>query len=964
MGIFSNYVSQLVAKKLSSKKPKTEEKIESAPQKVMTFQVGEGLDIEQKQKAQSVIQSQIQQQKKTEAPPIEKSKSIFSSLVEKLPEAEVPIKKAITQAFLPAGTKKLADVIPFKEPTYKGGIFGAYVKAAEKVKGFVESGQEEAAKKMIAKGQASTMEQAKQQLILQDAAIGAIGSVEKIGGKVAKEVGKKIVKNIKSEGGKIRGFVQSAKEKIPEATKIAGQYIPRSTDKLSIKAKNLIRDDFAVAEKIALTESNENAVAVASELLKKYADDATKEVDPVKTAALYDKAAEIANTLAPKLTEQGRAIQAASILGRLTPEGQVRFAAREIQRYNELNPFKKISELTGEQIKFVTVEMKIINEMADGTEKAIKFKKLQEYVSGLVPTPTIKKIIAVWKAGLLTGIKTTGLNIFSNTSHAVTEIAKDAPAALVDSVAALFTGQRTKTFTIKGTGKGLKEGFEKGWRFLKTGYDERNIAEKLDYKKVNFGKNKLAKVARFYTEGVFRVMGATDQPFYYGALSRSLMDQAIAQAKNAGKKGKSLVKFVENLVQNPTEEMLRYGVADAATAVFQNKTKLGEVASGIQKLGGGAGEIVLPFGRTPSAVAMQIINYSPIGLTKPIIRLFNKAKNGVFDQRIFSQEVGRVLIGVPLLALGFLLGKKGLVSLDYPLGNEREQELQKAEGVKNNAIKIGGKWRSPMVLGPAGNLLLVGAHFQKTLETSGSPTEALSKAILGGAKSFTENTFLTGLKDAINAVTDPERYAKTYLPNLLASIVPTIISDIKKSTDPKERRAETTIQRLQARIPRARRQLEPQVDILGKERKAVGNPLEIMLDPTRPSPDISTPVTQELRRLMDAGFKVSPTTLGDRKGYEVLSQKENTNLWKLAGGIISDKLASLFSREEYQKLSDYEKGKAVEKIVNQAKINARAGIAIELTEGLIDEALKKKLSELKVGGLLTKDVFKKYIELR
>ena len=87
-------------------------------------------------------------------------------------------------------------------------------------------------------------------------------------------------------------------------------------------------------------------------------------------------------------------------------------------------------------------------------------------------------------------------------------------------------------------------------------------------------------------------------------------------------------------------------------------------------------------------------------------------------------------------------------------------------------------------------------------------------------------------------------------------------------------------------------------------------------------------------------------------------------VWKLAGGIISDKLASLFSREEYQKLSDDEKGKAVEKIVNQAKINARAGIAIELTEGLIDEALKKKLSELKVGGLLTKDVFKKYIELR
>lgn len=793
--------------------------------------------------------------------------------------------------------------------------------------------------------------------------------IQELAPTIARTTDEKVIKNLLDTAvrtgkkvEKTRGFIESAKSVIPKADKIAGQYIPRSTDDLAIKAKNLIADDFLAAEKMAMTGSDDNAVAVASELLKKYADDAAKATDPATANALYDKAAEVANTLAPKLTEQGRAIQAASILGRLTPEGQVRFAAREIQRYNETVALaKRIPELTGEQAAQIGAEMRAINEMADGTEKAMRFQKLQNLIQDLVPTPLMKKIITVWKAGLLTGLKTQGLNIFSNLSHNLSEVVKDVPAAIVDSAAALFTGKRTKTLTARGLGSGLSEGFDKGVRYFKTGFDERNIGAKLDYHRVNFGKGAVAKAFQTYTDTVFRFLGAQDQPFYYGALSRSLMDQALAQGKNAGFKGKDLVKYAETLIESPTDEMIRYAVADATTAVFQNDTALGKIAKGVQKLGGGAGEIVLPFGKTPSAVAMQIINYSPIGIAKTIIENIGKGK---FDQRLFSQGIGRGLTGTAVLAIGMELAKKGLVSLDFPIGDEREQELQKAEGRKENSVKVDGKWRSPIIFGPAGNLILLGAHFQNALETSGSPTEAMSKAVFGGLKSFTEQTFLTGLKDAVNALTDPKRYAKSYLPNLLASVVPTAVSDIAKATDPQERRAETTVERVQARIPGARLGLEPQVDILGRERERVGNPLETLADPTRPSKDVSTPVTEELRRLTDAGFKVSPTALGDKKGYKGLSQEENTRLWKLAGGITSDKLESLFSKEQYLNLSDEAKGKAVEKVVDQAKVNARAGMVVELTEGLSGDELKTKLSELKAGGILTQEVLKKYQEIR
>lgn len=767
------------------------------------------------------------------------------------------------------------------------------------------------------------------------------------------------VSNVEN-GGATRGFINSVREQIPQASKVAGQYIPRSTDELAIKAKNLIKDDVARAERIAMTQSNDAAVAIASELLKKYSDDAANAVDQAVANALYDKAAEIANALAPKLTEAGRSIQAASILARLTPEGQLRFAAREIQRYNGANPLKKIPELSGEQSKFILDEMKAIQNMPDGVERAIRFKNLQDFISNLIPTGIMKKVITVWKAGLLTGLKTSGVNIFSNLSHTASEVVKDAPATIVDSVASLFTGKRTKTFNVSGLKGGLKEGFEKGIRYFKTGYDPRNIAEKFDYTKVNFGKSKAGKAFQTYTDTVFRAMGTADQPFYYGALSRSLADQALAQGKNQGLKGKALKDFAENLVQNPTEEMLRYGVTDATTAVFQNKTNLGEIASKIQQLPSGVGEIILPFGRTPSAVAMQIINYSPVGIAKTIIENIGRGK---FDQRLFSQGLGRSLTGTAVLGIGYLLAKQDRVSLDYPT-TEREQKLWEAEGRKPNSIKIGDKWRSIQVLGPAGNVLLIGSHYNDELKKTGSPTEAISKAILGSAKSFTDNTFLTGLKDAINALTDPERYAKSYLPNLVASIVPTLVSDVARATDSKERRAENLFERVGSRVPGARNRLEPQIDIIGRERESVGNPLEIILDPTRPSKDIATPTVKELRRLTDAGFKVSPTLLGDKKGYPVLTQEENTGLWKMTGEIIDDKLTKLFRNEAYLNLPDDEKAKTVENFIEKAQISARAAAVLEKTDGLLGEELKAKLAELKAGKLLTRDVYKLYEELR
>lgn len=764
-----------------------------------------------------------------------------------------------------------------------------------------------------------------------------------------------------------RGFITSIQDEMPEL-KVSGQYVPRSTDRFATKARNLIKEDLALAEKIASEETDDKAIAIGAELLKYYSEEAGKLPEGAAREALYEKAAELGNNMARRLTELGRSVQAASILSRLTPEGQIRFAAKTIQKYNAevektkgglFGLKKKIPELTPDQVKDIADSMKEIEAMPEGENKAIRFRDLQDYISDLVPTPIYNKIVAVWKAGLLTGLKTTGVNVLANFSHAFgTEVIKDIPAVAVDSVAALFTGKRSVAFTAKGVGGGIKEGFTKGWRFLKTGYDERNVLTKYDYKKVSFGKSKLAKGLQAYEESIFKLLGAEDQPFYYGAKARSLYEQAKVEAINKGLKGEKAKAFIDNLVANPTDEMLLYAATDAETAVFQNKTGLSEAAGHLKKIPGA--EFILPFSKTPSAVAMQILNYSPLGIIKTI---FINAGKGKFNQRDFSKAFGRGLVGTAVLALGAYLFRKGMVVLDRPK-SESERKMWELEGRKANSIKIGDKYRSVQVLGPVGNLILVGAQFQNAFDKSGSPTEALAKGAWGGIKSFSEQTYLTGVSTAVESLTDPEKQGEKFIGSLLSSAVPTVVADVARGTDTKARRAETITQKIVERVPLLRQTLEPQVDVLGREVFRKENFLEVLADPTRPSTEIDEPVTQEIRRLIDAGEKISVSQLGDKKGYKILTQKQNTELWQRSGQIAYDKVSALMSISAYERVSDDVKAKKIDEIFDKAKLVARVEKVIEVTQGLQGEELREKLSEAKKDGLLNREVYNIYLRLR
>lgn len=802
----------------------------------------------------------------------------------------------------------------------------------------------------------------------------SVGEIIQGGGKVPPEV-RAPKGGDAPKGDPERRFITRTRELDPKVSDLLeGKYKPKSNTELRAGAEKLIAEDYQAAETMARTGTDDQAVAVASKMIEDELALAQKATDEATKNKAYAKAAEIANDAAKNLTEAGRAVQAASLLGRMTPEGMARYAARLIQEHNEkaglstIDRFmkgikgstKKIPELNADQLKEITDAMEAINKMGDDMTKARALQQLGKKIQSYLPSTLYEKVINLWKAGLLTGLKTTGINVASNFSHAITEIAKDIPASAVDKIASMFTGKRTLVLTGKGTPEGAAMGVKKGWDYLKTGFDERNIADKLDYRRVNFGKGPVAKGLNTYVETVFGLLGAQDQPFYYAARMRSLANQAAAKAKNEGLKGKAARDFAQKLIENPTDDMMKYATLDAETAVFQNPSALAKGAQKIQRSMPGM-EIVLPFAKTPANVANAMINYSPVGIAKTIIQNIGKGK---FDQRMFAQNMGRGITGTAALAIGGALMSNKMMNLSYPT-SEKVREQWELEGRVPNSILIGGKWRNIGALGPLGMVLIVGGHLQDGVDKNGSFSGGLAQAAGGFGSALTEQSFLSGVNRAIDALKDPTRSFNGFASSLAGSVVPTLVADFARSMDEYERRTDGPMDRIQSRIPGARGGLEPQVDTLGN-MKETPNFFEVMADATRPgnpSADLNDPVVKELRRLMDSGYPATPTKLGDRSGFDSLTPEQNTFLWRLSGQAARAEMERVMRSGQYGRYDDEQKAQVLDRAVQDAKVEARARAVIAATKGLSDAEQKAKLAEMKEDGLLTRAVFDMYLSL-
>lgn len=738
-----------------------------------------------------------------------------------------------------------------------------------------------------------------------------------------------------------RGFVETVRQSDNTAPEVAQNLQPAQYDVLGnkdtlAKADEAINKDFEGAITRAKTSEQYTTEQQAQSL---------RLIDELQATGRHQDAIDIVEKTAERATKAGQASQILAAYNRLTPEGILLAAQRQIENAKRLNPEKyKNLVLDQQQAANLRTMAEKVRAMAPGEAKDAAQRELINELGRVVPTPAMRKFTTLWKAGLLTGVKgAVGGNSIGNTAAAIMRKIADVPAAGIDAAISTITGNRSKTFTLSGLVSGFGEGVKTGFKNFKAGVGAEEVGNKLDYNKVQFGKGALGRAAQKYTDSVFNFYSAADRPFFHSALKNNLYDLAKTDAINQGLRGKEAKAFIEQMIKEPTDEILTAAHEAAQEAVFQKKNALGAALSGAKKglssKGGAAGElageVVLPFTGVPAAIASAVYTYSPAGATVSLYKALRAARTGAFDkaaQRALSEGLGRGLTGTGVMWLGAQLHNSGQMTLGWPT-DPQERALWESEGKTPYSILIGGKWRSLNYTGPVMSLLAIGGQIDNSDEGG---LADVAKGVASSGKAIIGSTPLQGVQSSLDAVTDPERYGDKYIQNTISSAIPTLIKDIANAADPYQREVNSVTDAIQNKIPGLKNNLPIKADVFGNDMQRPNSAVGSIIDPFKSSEAKSTPLTQELRRLFELDKGTSPSKINNKVTFDgvdtELTAEQKATLQRGTGQLIQDTWSKMIADPSYQSLSDDEKVAALNRAKDDIAAAMRARLAAK--EGL------------------------------
>lgn len=647
----------------------------------------------------------------------------------------------------------------------------------------------------------------------------------------------------------------------------------------------------------------------------------------------FDGANQIYERLAEHGTKGGQAIQAFSLLSNRTPEGMRFYAARTLKKHGVT-----LDKARQDQLKALIANVK--KTKADTEERKMATYQVTQFVNEQVPSGAASKAVNLWRAGLLTAPTTSAGNLLGNTTEAATRNLWTNPVATgADALMSLVTGKRTKTMA-GGNIEGAREGIDKLKTFLKTGYDERNPLDKFDVGQVTYGQGKAGRAAKTYTDSVYRLMGAADQPFYYAAKNQALKDIAGAEALNQGLKGADKSAFIENFIKNPPRKADDAATESAKSAVYQNKTGLGEFVSGgkqrVRQYNQGAGALadaVMPFTQVPASVAMRVLDRMGVGFARELWK-FTPWSKGKFDQRKMAEAIGNGTFGPAMMTAGYNLAQQGNITFGYP-EDPKEADLWKMEGKQPYSVRIGDRWYSLNYMQPFGTLLAMGGQIKDAEDRGEDPSAIVSQGVATAGQSIMNQSFLKGVSGILDAIDDPKRYAENLWENTTGSLTPNLIRAGARSADPVQRDVKGPLEGVLAGIPGLRQTLPTKSDAFGRDLPAKDNFVNQFVNPLRPSKardDDS--VVGELRRLQDAELGILPSRVAKNSlGKEMKLEREDMEGIKRAvGPELYKAWDQVMSDPRYAKLSDDDKAAILKKAkdtvagAQKAKYAAESGL--------------------------------------
>ena len=534
---------------------------------------------------------------------------------------------------------------------------------------------------------------------------------------------------------------------------------------------------------------------------------------------------------------------------------------------------------------------------------------LNKFVRDIQKPKMSDKLLEVWINALLSGPQTHVVNSLSNTLTSLLQIPERAVAGAIGK---LHGGEkvllREPLYQAAGWIQGVKEGLRSFWRVVKTGepIDPMTKIEASRHKAISGVKGEFVRIPG-------RMLMAEDELFKSIARRSELNAQAIRTAVQEG--AENPTGRAAELLANPTPKMTQ--AADDAARYITFSKPLGEAGTAVQKIANThpAFRVIVPFIRTPTNIVKFAGERSPFALLSENVR--GAIKKGGADRDI---QLARMAVGTGVGAYVTYLAADGHITGGGPSDPDLKRSLRDT-GWQPYSIKIGDEYHAYNRLEPLGIILGVSADMAEIHDYIKSDDEKKNLASMiakSVANNLTNKTFLRGITDLVNTLSDPDRHGERWLQSLAGTAVPTGVAQVARNQDPVLRETETVLDKIKSRIPGYSQDLPPRRNAFGEPIILEGGVGPDLLSPIYTSKVKNDPVYNEIARLK------LDIAMPEKKVFDVkLDAREYDQYVVAQGQLAKTQLDALVGSPTYQSLPDWARGDAIKSIVERARKVAR-----------------------------------------
>ncbi len=585
-----------------------------------------------------------------------------------------------------------------------------------------------------------------------------------------------------------------------------------------------------------------------------------------------------------------------------------------------------------------------IESIAEAISKLDDPEQIAKFSKEVHKATTLDQIQEAWINALLSSPSTHVVNILSNTLVAASRIPEYGIATVLGSVR---KGQDKVSFTelgarVLGNIYGTLDGLRMGSKAI---IDPDSVVDpltKLELQKQNAIPGVAGEIVRIPG----RALVAEDTFFKAIGYRQELFGQAVRKAKKEGKG----VDRVFELIKDPQKNFPDAYSKAQDIARYQTFTNpLGSTGQAFQKIIANNQYLrfLAPFVRTPVNIVKYAAQRTPLGI-------FAKTyKEGIKKGGAEADLVrARVALGTSIMSTIAYLSSEGFVTGRGP-SDPGKRSVLKETGWQPYSLKIDNTYYGYNRFEPAGILFGLAADTVDIynyandgfIKSSEGEIDELVAMIVGSAtQNITNKTFMTGITDAINVISDPDRYGERWINRFASTVVPTGVYYLRKGEDPLVRDAVSMADSISNRIPGKSNELPFKRNVFGEPIEYSKNYSPEFLgkfgktfSPIQMSEEKQDIVFDEMNRL-----DITPNRPNRKIGSVDLNPVQYQGmLGEMLGFGTKKKLEFLIQNPAYKNALDSEKIDLIKEIIREDQSAARIKTQIKYPQILTDEMLKQ-----------------------